>query len=731
MGPIPQDAAAANIPVDGKVSLQEVTLSGFTRFAASTLPPNTDATASGEATLSSNNDLLQAKGNLRLAGVVVKGSKIDYPIEAVFDLSDNRRTDMLNIQSGNLKLGSTPFTVSGSIDTRKKPTNLDVKLGTKNASITDLAKLAGSFGVAFNPAYQVRGQLTADINAKGPADAPALSGKISGRDVNVSGGEIKQPVQVAAIDLSLTPESIVSSPFSAQSGSTKVDGNFTLTNYTTKNTGIDATLRTANADIAELINMAKAYGMQSSQGMSGSGRLSMNVHVQGPVNETSKLNYSGTGSIAGATLNAPAALTKPVSIASANLNFAQNSAAVNNLAMSIGSTSIKGDLSAKNFAAPQLAFKLSADHINTAELEQLTAVPKKGGTTPAAKTAQTSQESSILKRATGGGTLAAGTIQADDLVLTNVSASVKLNQGVITLSPLNADLYSGKAIGTVTLDTRPATSLCAVNAKLAGVNSNALLSAISQVKDTLYGSLSATSNVSFALLPSNQLPGTLNGTLNFDVSNGELKHVNILNEISRVAKFLNPGAARGASGDSTRLTKLAGTINLHNGEATTNNLVAALPEGSLSAKGAVNLVSQALNMDVNAVLNSGISQAAGGTKVGGFLDTALANNKGELVVPVKVTGTLQKPVFTPDTQAMAQMKLKGLLPTTGNPAAGVAGALLGGNGGGAGQAVQGILGGLSGRQQQPQAQQGQQQQQQQKPEDALKGLFKGLGKKKQ
>src|SRR5947209_5285958 len=242
--------------------------------------------------------------------------------------------------------------------------------------------------------------------------------------------------------------------------------------------------------------------MEAWGGMTGSGRLSLNVHVQGPVNETSKLNYSGNGSIAGATVNAPSALTKPVSIASANLNFAQNSAAISNLAMSIGSTSIKGDLSAKNFSAPEVEFKLAADRINTTELEQLTNVPKKSAAAPpTAKKPEAAQEPSLLKRATGGGTLSAGTIQAGDLVLTNVSTTAKLNQGVITLSPLNADLYSGKESGTVTLDTQSATSLCSVNAKLSGVDSNALLGAISQVKDTLHGSLGATANVNFALLP--------------------------------------------------------------------------------------------------------------------------------------------------------------------------------------------------------------------------------------
>lgn len=728
IGPIPQEGSVASTPVDGTVSLEEVTLSGLSKFAAGSLPPNTDGTASGEATLKSDNENLKLDGKLKLADAVIKGSKLGYPIEANFDVTDNRKNDQINIKTGDLKVGTTPFSISGTIDNSKKPANLDVKLNTKNASITDLANLAGSLGLAFNSAYQTKGQLTADITAKGPTNAPQLSGKISGRDLAVSGGEIKQPVQVSSIDLTLSPESIVSSPFTAQSGSTKLDANFTATNYNTKNMTIDASAKTQGADIAELINMAKAYGMEASKGMTGSGKLNLNVHVQGPVAETAKLNYAGSGSIAGATVNAPAVLTKPVSVSQANLSFSQNTASISNLAMAVGSTSLKGDLNAKNLSAPQVSFKLAADKLNTAELQTLMAKPANEPAAAKAPAAKAS-EPSLLSRTTGGGTFTAGTIVADDFTLTNVNTTAKLNNGVITLSPLTADIFGGKEAGTIVLDTRPATALCQVNAKLNGVDTNALLSAVSTAKDTLYGSLAATSNLSFALLPAAELPKTLNGTLGFNVSNGELKRVNILNEISKVAKFLNPGAAGGDSGNATKLSKLSGNLNIHNGEATTNDLVAALSAGSLSGKGSVNLASQALNMDVNAVISSGISGAVGGTNVGGFLNTALANNKGELVVPVKVTGTLQAPKFTPDTGAIAQMKLKNLLPTTGNPAAGVAGAILGGKGGG----VKGLLNGLAGGGQQQQQQQGQpqQQQKQQKPEDAIKGILKGFGKKKQ
>jgi hypothetical protein len=59
------------------------------------------------------------------------------------------------------------------------------------------------------------------------------------------------------------------------------------------------------------------------------------------------------------------------------------------------------------------------------------------------------------------------------------------------------------------------------------------------------------------------------------------------------------------------------------------------------------------------------------------MKTALANNQGELAIPVLVTGTFQNPKFMPDVQQMTQMRLKGLIPNSNNPGAAVSG-LLGG-----------------------------------------------------
>src|SRR5581483_7052565 len=321
VGPL-NSANSAATPVDGHISLQEVSLAAANRFAAGTLPPQTDAIASGDADVNSQATQLSAKGNLKLQNVMLKGSKLDFPINADYDLTTDRAQNTIQVRSGKIDLGSTSFNVAGNVDGHAKPANLNIQLRTKNSSITELAKLAGAFGVAFNPAYQVKGTITADITAKGPITAPQLNGSLSAKQVEASGGEIKQPVSVPELDLTLSPDAVRSNAFTATSGSTAVTVNFVLSQYTTNNMSVDGSLKTDRANVADLLNMAKAYGIDAVKGASGSGQLSANIHVQGPIKTSSALNYSGTANLANVNLTTPE-LTKPLTVSTANIQFSQ------------------------------------------------------------------------------------------------------------------------------------------------------------------------------------------------------------------------------------------------------------------------------------------------------------------------------------------------------------------------------------------------------------------------
>ena len=576
-GPI-NSADVSATPFKGTLKLDEVSLSGAQKFLNTQALSGTDASISGSGDFSNENSVMSANGSLKFENAVVQGVKVGYPMTADFNVSDNSKTNVLDIKKCDLKLGSTPLSAQGTI--------------TGGAS-------------------------------------PA----------------------------------------------------------------INAAIRTTNANLGELLSIAKLFGVSAADGVTGSGTITLNVNAAGSLKNTAALNLSGSGSLQNATLQT-ATLTQPLKIRNANLQFAQNAMNLTGLAASLGSTNATGNLSIANFQAPQLKFALSIDKLNVTELERIT-----GGSKPPAQRhaaaswrlvptveAAPPAQPGFLQSATGNGTIAIGTITYQQTVLTNVHSSVALNRGVIQLNPLTSQIYGGQENGSVTVDTRPNPMTYAVNAKLTNVDANQLLSSVSSVKNTLYGNLAATTNISFATPPSGDIVQTLNGTMAINLANGKIMKLDLPGELSKIGKF-GGVAPKGY----TAISQMSGTFNVHNGVAQTNDMKAVLDIGNMAATGTINLVSQDLNMHVTAVLNKGFSQSVGGTGVGGYLQTALANKNGELVLPVLITGNMNHPMVAPDMEQIAKMRVNNLLPT--------AGGLLNGKGGNnLGSLVGGVLGGQQAQQ---------------------------------
>jgi AsmA protein len=308
------------------------------------------------------------------------------------------------------------------------------------------------------------------------------------------------------------------------------------------------------------------------------------------------------------------------------------------------------------------------------------------------------------------------TLIYDRTQLTNVHSGVNLNHGVVQLNPLTGQAFGGQINGSITADLRHETSSFAVNAKLSGADANQLLTAVANMKDTLTGTLNATMNQTFSTPASGDVVQTLNGPFALNLTNGKLMKIDLLNELGKIGKF------GGGSKGYTSISRMSGTFDVRNGVANTNDLKAALDVGTMAATGTINLVNEALGLHLTAVLDKAFSQSVGGTGVGGYLNTALGNKNGELVLPVIITGTMSHPVVAPDLQKIGEMKLNNILPS--------AAGLIGGKGG-----AGGILGALLGA---GQAQPGQQQQQpgkqaqpspQQQLQNALGGLLGGSKKK--
>jgi len=133
------------------------------------------------------------------------------------------------------------------------------------------------------PGTTVTGQMDSDLQIRGPVNNPTLNGQVSARDLQIVGKDIPQAVQITSIDLAITPKEIRSNNFEITSGNTKASARFGLARYTTKSPAIDFALRSVNANLPEILAMARAYDVRGVGGINGSGTLNFDIHASGPV----------------------------------------------------------------------------------------------------------------------------------------------------------------------------------------------------------------------------------------------------------------------------------------------------------------------------------------------------------------------------------------------------------------------------------------------------------------
>jgi uncharacterized protein involved in outer membrane biogenesis len=387
-GPI-DDATLVSTPFEGTLQLDQVALSGAQQYLNSQALAGTDASISGNFKFKNDAGKVSTTGTLRMDNVVAHGKQLGFPIELDYNASDDLKAELIQVTNTQLKVGSAPFVINGTINGKSTPALADLKLNTQNASIAELVKLAEAFGMALSPGVDPSGRLSADLTARGPLSGPAVAGTLRANQLKVS-GVLANTVQIG-------------------------------------------------------LNMA----------------------------------------------------------------------------------------------------------------------------------------------------------------------------------PPGADLMK-----------------------------------------------------------------TLTGKITVNLNDGKLTGVDMAQQLGAIGKFT--GASKIGDG-ATHVSQLSGTFDIKDGLATTNDLKALTDAGTIAATGTASLVNQGLDMKATAVLSKSSSQQVGGAAIGGLMTTAMANQNGEIVIPVLVGGTIPSPKVAPDVTAMAKMRMSNLLPSFGNPGQLTQG-VLSKVGGGAG----GILGGLTG-----------------------------------
>ncbi len=224
-----------------------------------------------------------AAGNLKLNAARFNGVDLGYPISVDYDVALKRPEEMISINRAKVLVGQTPIDVAGSLTTKTTPAELGLVLKTGDVSITEIARLASAFGIAFAPGTNVSGRLKADLKATGSTSKPAVTGKIAGQNLKISSKDVAQPVEVKGIELTLSPAEIRSNDFNATSGKTNVAARFAVRQYASPSPSIDMELHAPNATLPEIQSIAKAYGIKGLDQVKGNGNLNLDMRARGPL----------------------------------------------------------------------------------------------------------------------------------------------------------------------------------------------------------------------------------------------------------------------------------------------------------------------------------------------------------------------------------------------------------------------------------------------------------------
>lgn len=624
---------------NGTLGLEQASLTALSKATGGDTSFPAEAIASGETTIRLKHPALEMEGRITLAQLQVRGRPFGEPMLADYQVRGDLEQDRFDLAALKLEVGGLKISAAGRIDTGETR-NLDLQVGARDAPLRGLAQLAYAFG-APRADFDVTGKLTAALRVRGAAARPSLEGSLEARDLTVKAPGWKQPVRVAALALEATPAAIRAREFTAETGGTRLAAAFAVHGYTRRDATLEAALRAPQGRLDELLNIGAALGAVNPESAQGTGQVALDVRVEGPL--AGPLSASGSASLSQATIQL-AALRAPVRIGSAQVNFDRDTARVEIGAATVGASTLRGNLALRDFANPQVTFRAAIDRLVSADASQwLAETPA----TPAAEPV----------RITGAGALSIGELHLQQIVLKNVQTNCAFEGGILRLDPLTAEVYGGRHAGAVTIDTRTARTQYAVRSRLEAVDANQLLAALTAWKGALEGRLRMDTDVRFAPEPGQPPARSLNGAASFSMENGRLAGVDLLSEIAGLGKFL--ALAKPATG-GTPVARMGGSLQIRDGIARTDDLRLELAGVTLSGAGMLNLADQSVDLRMTSVLSQEASVRAGGSRIGGWLTTALANPKGELVIPLRISGAYPQLRYLPDAERLAELQLRGL-----------------------------------------------------------------------
>jgi AsmA protein len=312
-------------------------------------------------------------------------------------------------------------------------------------------------------------------------------------------------------------------------------------------------------------------------------------------------------------------------------------------------------LKAAEFSKPNLAFDVKLDRIDIDRY-----MPPKPNTqtgsgqssaAPAAETALKRTDYSPLRKLVLSGSVAIGELRVSKATLEDVRLKVAAADGLLSIDPFSLRLYQGTGAGRASVNVKAESPVTDVRLTLDKVQANPLLKDVAQ-KDFLEGTAYAALQLTMSGDDAARIKRTLNGKGELTFRDGAIVGVDLAGMVRNVKAALAGEAVSGAK-PRTDFAELAAPFSITNGVFNTPESSLKSPLLRLTASGNADLVQETMDFRVNPMV-VGTIKGQGDTK-----------DRSGLTVPVRVSGTFARPVFSPDLEALAKDQVKSILDSSG------------------------------------------------------------------
>jgi len=327
------------------------------------------------------------------------------------------------------------------------------------------------------------------------------------------------------------------------------------------------------------------------------------------------------------------------------LKATSKSLELSKLVLKLDDTTARGSLGVADISRQALRFDLDVDRIDADRYLPPAADGEGGG----AAEEPTEIPVEMLRKLNVKGQLRVGEAIFAGMKFSGVNLAVNARDGKVRLHPSEASMYGGRYQGDIRMDATGAKPTLGLDERVTGIDFAPLFKDLFET-DRVSGRGNGTARLSATGLTSDEMVGSLNGNIGFDVTGGALEGVDLWYEIRRARALFDQKPVPARTGpERTPFTALKGTGTVRDGIVANNDLQVAMQYLDVKGAGTVDLVKDALNYKLDATV---LKMPAEGAETAGMQDMVGAR------IPVTITGPLSDPKVRPDVEGYLKDKAR-------------------------------------------------------------------------